>query len=343
MVAAIALFRFIGEIGHVLTIIFISFFLALALNPVVSWVSRRLRVKSRVRATAAAYLAVVAIIIGFFALITPPLISETRDFVKDVPQIVADFQKKDSGVARLIDRYNLNEQLSETANNLSSRYSDFGATILEAGRRVFTVLVSILAVIVLTFMMLVEGPRWLNSLWSITPANNRERYQRVARKMYKAVTGFALGQLILAAAGGLFTLIALMVGNSIFDASVNAVALAGIVAILSLIPLFGTILSAAIVVLISALDSPAFGITMLVYYIVYQQIENHTFQPYVQSKVTQLTPMLVFISALIGIGFAGLLGAILAIPTAGALKVLLEDQMESRGIRTSSGRSESKA
>ncbi|MEX1995325.1 MAG: AI-2E family transporter, partial [Candidatus Saccharimonadales bacterium] len=97
---AVVFFRFIGQISQILTIIFVSVFLALALNPIVSWMSRRLRIKGRGRATAAAYLTVVALIVGFFALITPPLINETRDFVKDVPGIVQDFQTRDSSLSR---------------------------------------------------------------------------------------------------------------------------------------------------------------------------------------------------------------------------------------------------
>jgi predicted PurR-regulated permease PerM len=331
VVAAIAVFRFIGEISQVLTIIFVSIFLALALNPIVSWMSRRLRIRSRGRATAAAYLTVVALIAGFFALITPPLISETRDFVQDVPRIVQDFQTRDTSLSRLVNRYNLNDQLSEAAGNFSTRYGDFGGAILQAGKRVFSVVVSMLAVLVLTFMMLVEGPRWLKLIWGVSPDQNRARHQEMAHKMYKAVTGFVNGQVIMAAAGGFATFVALLIASRILDVTVNAVALAGIVAVFSLIPIFGTIIAAAIVVLFCALNSVTLGLVMLIYYIVYQQIENLSLQPYIQSKVTQLTPMTVFVAALIGVGFGGLLGAIVAIPAAGALKILLEDYFERRG------------
>lgn len=331
VVAAIAFFRFVGEISQVLTIIFVSLFLALALNPIVSWMSRHLRIKSRGRATAAAYLTVVALIAGFFALITPPLITETRDFIKDVPGIVQDFQTRDSSLSRLVERYNLNDQLSETASKFSDRYGDFGDAILQAGKKVFSVVVSLLAVLVLTFMMLVEGPGWLKQLWGVLPDENRQRHQRIAHKMYRAVTGFVNGQVIMAAVGGFATFVALMVAGQVLDVTVNAVALAGIVAVFSLIPIFGTILSAVTVVLFCALNSVTLGIVMLIYYIVYQQIENLSLQPYIQSKVTQLTPMTVFIAALIGVGFGGLLGAIVAIPTAGAIKILLEDYLDRRG------------
>lgn len=334
VVAAIATFRFIGQVSGVLTIIFISFFLALALNPIVSWMSRRLRIKSRIRATAAAYLTVVLVLVGFFALVIPPLISQTRDFVKEVPQTVSSFQERDSSLSRLVDRYNLNDQLNDAARKFSSRYSDFGGAVLQAGKRVLSVVASTLAVLVLTFMMLVEGPSWLKLLWAIIPDHNRQRHQRIARKMYKAVTGFVNGQVILALTGGFFAFVALAISSSVLDVSINALALAGIVAVFALIPMFGTILASLAVVTFCLLNSLSLAIIMLIYFIVYQQIENITFQPYIQSRVNQLTPLLVFIAALIGVGFGGLLGAIVAIPTASAIKILLEDYFERRGKKS---------
>lgn len=330
VVAAVITFRFIGEISQILTIIFVAFFLALALNPIVSWTSRRLKIKSRAKATAAAYLSVVILIIGFFALITPPLISETRDFVKEVPKIVQDFQTRDSSLSRLVERYNLNDQLSEAAGNISSRYGDFGGAVLQAGKKVFSVVASVLAVLVLTFMMLVEGPSWLRLLWKRLPDENRVRHQRIAHKMYKAVTGFVNGQVVMAAIGGFATFVALIIASRVVGVESNAVALAGIVAVFSLIPMFGTILSAATVVLFVSLNSVTLGVTMLIYYIIYQQLENMTIQPFVQSRATKLSPMTVFIAALIGVGFGGLLGAIVAIPAASGVKILLEDYLERR-------------
>lgn len=334
IVAAIATFRFIGRISSILTIIFISFFLALALNPIVSWMSRHLSIKSRVRATAAAYLTVVLVLVGFFALVIPPLINETQDFVKEVPQTVNTFQERDTSLSRLVERYDLNDQLNDAARKFSSRYSDFGSAVLQAGKRVLSVVASTLAVLVLTFMMLVEGPRWLQLFWAISPDHNRQRHQRIARKMHKAVTGFVNGQVILALTGGFFAFVALVIASKVLDVTVNAMALAGIVAVFALIPIFGTILASLAVVAFCLLNSLTLAIVMLAYFIVYQQIENITFQPYIQSRVNQLTPMLVFIAALIGVGFGGLLGAIVAIPAASAVKILLEDYFERRDKKT---------
>src|SRR6478609_8312914 len=112
VVGFILLFKFFGRISHELTLIFASFFLALALNPVVSWMSRHLRLKSRVRATAAAYVMVLAILAVFFSLVIPPLVRQTRTFINDVPQIVENFQNQDSHYAELARKYKLDEKLT---------------------------------------------------------------------------------------------------------------------------------------------------------------------------------------------------------------------------------------
>ncbi len=334
VLAAIVLYKFVGRVSHILTIIFASALLAMALNPVVEFIKRFLSIDSRTRATAVTYLTVVLLLVGFFALITPPLVRQTRDFIKEVPTIVEDFQQGDSSLAKFVRDNNLDDRLSQGAKDFASQYSDFGSTVLNTGKRVVGAIISVLAVFVLTFMMLVEGPRWLKAFWRIVPSKNKARQQKIVHNMYRGVTGFALGQLTLAIVGGFFAFVALTIASNSTNVSINAVALAGIVAVFALIPMFGTLLSSAIVVLVSLLSSGSLALIMLIYFIVYQQIENHTFQPVVQSRLSRLTPMTVFIAALLGIGFGGILGAIVAIPIASAVKILVEDYLENRSPKT---------
>lgn len=333
VVAVYLSLQFIDRVSHPLTLIFVSFFLALALNPIVSSIARRLKSNSRVKATAFAYIVVLSAVISFFLLVIPPLISQTREFVREVPQTVSNFQKQDSGLARLVERYDLNDRLSEAASDFSNEFGNVGGKLLDLGKRIGGTLISIIVVIVLTFMMLVEGPRWLELLWSAVPAKRRAHHQKLALKMYGMVTGFVIGQVLLALLSGTFALIALLIASNILNVSINAVALAGIVAVLALIPLIGNIISITVVVLVCALASVNLAVVMLIYFIIYQQVENATIQPYIQAKKNQLTPLLVFVSALVGVGFGGILGAFVAIPIAGCIKILLEDQFEKRRNR----------
>jgi predicted PurR-regulated permease PerM len=331
VVATIIMFRFVGRISHGLTLIFASFFLALALNPVVSWMTRRLRIQSRVRATALAYFTVIAIITLFLFLVIPPLVRQTRTFINNVPDTVQQFQNQDSKLARTARKYNVDQKLTQSAKDFASHYSNFGSTILDTGKRLIEALASILAVLVLTFMMLVEGPRWLELFWGVMPPKNRTRHKRIAHKMYRGVTGFVNGQVILAIVAGLFAFIALEIASHVVNADINAVALAGIVSVFGLIPLFGNPLAAILVILVCLINSVTLGLIMLIYFVVYFFIENHTFQPYIQAKLNELTPLTVFVAAILGVGFGGLLGAIVAIPAASAVKTLLEDYFERQG------------
>jgi predicted PurR-regulated permease PerM len=177
--------------------------------------------------------------------------------------------------------------------------------------------------LVMSFMMLVEGPRWLELFWGVMPKKNREHHKHIAQKMYRGVSGFVNGQVILAVVAGIFAFMALEIASRIVNAEINAVALAGIVSMFGLIPLFGNPLAAVIVI-----NSVTLGIIMLIYFIVYFFIENHTFQPYIQARLNELSPLTVFIAAVLGVGFGGFLGAIIAIPTATAIKILVEDYFQ---------------
>lgn len=323
--AAVAAYKFLGQISHVLTLIFAAIFLALALNPVVTYIRHRLHVKSRVRATAVAYLLVVIFLVGFFSLVIPPIISQTRDFIADVPQTVQNFQNQDSSLARTVKRYDLDEKLNQAAKEFASNYSGFGSRVLDTGRRVAEAIASFFVVLVLTFMMLVEGPVWLDKYFTTLVEKKRERQKRIAARVYRAVTGFVNGQVILAAVAGFFAFLALQIAGRVLEVPTNAVALGGIVAVFGIIPLFGNPLAATVVILVSLLNSATLALVMVIYFIIYFFVENHTFQPYVQSRLNELTPLTVFIAALIGVGFGGILGAIVAIPAATTIKILIEE------------------
>ena len=282
---------------------------------------------------------VVVFLIGFFALVIPPLVRQTRDFIKDVPATVENFQKQDSSLATAAKRYNLDDKLSQAAKDFTSNYENFGATILDTGKRVAEAMASFFVVLVLTFMMLVEGPMWVKLYLKSLPDKQRGRQSQILNRMYKAVSGFVNGQVILAVVAGSFAFVALQIASQVMNVSVNAVALAGIVAVFGIIPLFGNPIAAILVVLVSLLSSIALGVVIAIYFIIYFFIENHTFQPYIQARLTELSPLLVFIAALIGVGFGGILGAIIAIPAASTIKIILEDQFLKHGTETTSATS----
>lgn len=327
---AFVAFKVLGLTSHVLTLIFLAFFLALALNPVVSWVRRRLKIESRAKATAVSYLMVVVFLAVFFALVIPPLVRQTQIFIKEVPQTVANFQSQDSGLSRTVAKYHLDKRLTEGAKSFASNYSDFGNIALDTGKRVAEVVASVFAVFVMTFMMLVEGPKWFELYFGTLADKKRRHQQKLANRMYKAVSGFVNGQVILAVVAGAFAFIALEIAGQVLNVPSNAAALAGIVAVFGIIPLFGNPIAATAVVFVSLLNSVTLAVVMAVYFLIYFFVENHTFQPYLQSRLNELTPLLVFVAAIIGVSLGGILGAVVAIPAASAVKILVEDHFENR-------------
>lgn len=330
VIAVLFLLAFLKAISQALVILFVSFFLALALNPAVSWIAKRLKNQSRMRATGAAYLVVLVFLVGFLSLVLPPLVRQTIDFVRDVPQTIQEFKTGDSAVSRFVQNYNLDDQVDRFASDFGHRFQDVGDPILTTAGAVGTAVASTIAVLVLTFMMLVEGPSWFDKILAIQPKSKREKRRKLAYRMYKSVTGYVNGQLILAFLAGSFAFLALVISSSIFDASINAIALAGIVALFALLPMVGTTIGATIVVLASLFVSTPLAITMAVFFVIYQQLENVTIQPYIQSRTSQLTPLMVLSAALVGVAFAGILGALVAIPVAASIKILLEEHYNNR-------------
>ncbi|MGI9028237.1 MAG: AI-2E family transporter [Candidatus Saccharimonadales bacterium] len=325
VVATLLLLSFVHNIAKPLTLIFTSFFLALALNPAVSKISIMLHTKSRIRATALAYILVLTFLISFIAFVIPPLVKQTVDFIQQVPSSIQDYKNDSSPINDFVTRYNLGDQVDRFSQDFGSRFGDIGKPVLSTAGAIGTTVASTIIVLVLTFMMLVEGPRWIKSYWSVQSAAKRVHRQEIAARMYKVVTNYVNGQVLIAAIGGTFASIFIFIFSQIFNAPVNAIALGGIIALFALLPLIGTILGATIVVLACLLVSVPLAIAVAVYFIIYQQIENVTLQPYIQSRGNSLTPLLVFVAALLGIGLGGILGAFVAIPAAGCIKILAED------------------
>ncbi len=324
--------RFMESIVHPLTLIFVSFFLALAINPIVTRLSSMLKSRSRVRATALAYTAVVSVLIAFIVLIIPPLINQTTEFIREVPTTLSEVKTSDSSLGRFIRRYNLEVQVQNFASDWTRNLGDVQGPVLTTANRIFANVISIITVLVLTFMMLIEGPRWMKEIWKHVPARRRAHDQDIARQMYKVVTSYVNGQVLVASIGAVFAMVALIIASTIVGVSINAVALAGIIFMFALIPSIGTILGSLLVALFCLFASPLLAGVMIVYFIIYQQIENATIQPMIQSRGNELTPMLVFIAAILGIGLGGVLGGFVAIPLAGCIKILFDDWVEEREV-----------
>ncbi len=330
----VLVFMFLSRIIEPLIMILISAFLAIGLSPAVSWIANKLRIKSRAAATGLAYIFVVAFLATFFTLVFPPIIKQTIDFVKQVPQSVQDLRDNNQSVNNFIEKYNIESEIDKYTSNFGSKITEYSSSALSTAGKVGATLAKTVMVLVITFMMLVEGPTWIKKYFDSLKKEKRSRQQYLARKMHRVVVGYFNGQVLIAAVGGLFATLGIFIIGHIMGVSVNAIALGGIVALFALLPLIGTTIGAAIAVLTIAISSIPMAIVMIIYFIIYQQIENATIQPLIQSKNSSITPLTVFIAALLGVGLGGLLGALLAIPAAGCVKVYLDDYFARRASGT---------
>lgn len=318
-----------------LILIGIAFFLALALNAPVTYLAKYLPGKSRAWGTAIAYVLVV-IVLGIFAfLIVPPIVQQTIKFGQSVPGLVNGVTKQWHGLSNFVNRYGLQPQVNSIVDSVqhstSVWASDAGKNVVLGLGSVASTIASSLLVLVLSFLMLVEGPTWLERLWGVYNNEDRmERHRRLIHRMYNVVTGYVIGQLTVSGIGA--TLAGLVVFIlSLFIPSVPSNLALPTVAIaftLSLIPMFGATIGGVIVALLLAFNNLSAGIIFAVYFIVYQQIENNFISPTIQSRKLELSALTVLASVTIGLYVFGLAGGIISIPIAGCVKVLLEDYLE---------------
>jgi predicted PurR-regulated permease PerM len=316
------------KVGAALVLIFVAFFLALALNAPVHWIADHLPGKrrgSRTLATGVSFLLVVVVLGGFLASIVPPLVRETRSFFEAVPGLVANVRDEDSSLGSLIGRYDLQDDIDKMSDQLSERLGRLSGTAVSTLSRVGGGIVSTLTVLVLTFMMLAEGPMWAARFKRLIPHERRKHTEELASAMYRVVKGYVNGQVVLAVTAALILL------PPFFALHVSyPIALMVVVFICGLIPLVGHTIGAVIVSFVALFTSPLAAIIILVYYILYQQIENYFVQPHIQANATNMSPLLVFASVIIGVSFGGLLGGLLAIPIAGCLRILILDYLHRR-------------
>lgn len=315
---------------YALTLIFVAFFLAVALNAPVSWVERHLPGSlrgSRTSATSFAFLIVILVLGAFIASLIPPIVRQTETFINDAPHIVQDLRSQNGSFNRFVEQYHLQGQIDQASAGLLDRLKNSTGTAISAVGHITTSIFSIVTILVLTFMMLVEGPTWLQFLRQLVPSRRRAHVEELAGGMYKAVKGYVNGQVLMAVIAALV----LLPGMLIFHVN-YAVALMAVVFICGLIPMVGHTIGAVIVTFVALFTSPISAIGILIYYILYQQIESYLVQPRIQANTTNLSPLLVLVSVVVGVSFGGLLGGLVAIPAMACLRVWALDYMEHRNL-----------
>jgi len=320
-----------------LLILGISLFLALALSVPVARLSRFLPGKSRVGATAIAYIAVIAILGAIITLVIPPIVQQTAKFVQTVPSVVQTATDGSQELRNLIADYNLQPQVDQAVESIQASAAGWagnvGQNIIASVGSFFSFVTALILVLVLTFFMLVEGPKWMKRIWSVyNDKTRREKHKRVVGKIYGVFTGYVIGQLTVSAIGATAAGLAVFVLSLIFPALPASLAFptAAITFTLSLIPMFGATIGGILVTILLAFNSIPAAIIYAIYFVVYQQIENNFISPHIQARRIDLSALAVLAAVTIGLYMFGIIGGIIAIPIAGSIRVLIEEYLQNR-------------
>jgi predicted PurR-regulated permease PerM len=324
VVATYLTLRAIVLLAHIETLLVVAAFFAIVLTPAVDLLRRKLHI-SRGLSTAIVFIAGIVILAGLLYAFIRPLVDEGRKFADNFPTYVSEAREGRGPAGDLVRRYNLDERLRDAQASIEESLASAGGGALKVAGRVLGGVASGLTVFVLSLMMVLYGPDILRNALSVLNPTKRDRVKAVASDCARALTGYVMGNLLISVVAGTLTFIAL----TIFGVPFAAV-LALWTAFADLIPLVGATLGAIPTIGVAFLHSTSAGIGMLVFYIVYQQFENHVLQVVIMSKTVQINQLFVLVSVLIGVELLGFLGALLAIPAAGVIQVIARDLWDNR-------------
>lgn len=324
VVATYLTLRAIVMLAHILTLLVVAAFFAIVLTPAVDLFRRKLHV-SRGLSTAIVFILGIAIVSALLYAFIRPLVDEGREFADNFPTYVSEAREGRGPAGDLVKRYNLDERLRDAQAGIEESVANAGGGALRVAGKVLGGVVSGLTVLVLTLLMVLYGPDILRTSLAAFNPTNRRRITAVASDCARALTGYVMGNLLISVIAGTLTFVALMIFGVPF-----AAVLALWTAFTDLIPLVGATLGAIPTIGVAFLHSTSAGVGMLIFYVIYQQFENHVLQVAIMSKTVHINQLFVLVSVLIGVELLGFLGALLAIPAAGVIQVIARDLWDER-------------
>ena len=323
----------------------ISFFLALVLNRPVSFLSRHIPGHSRALATLISYLIVIAIVILLIFNVIPIFIHQISTFIGNAPELIREIQSRNNGFEIFLADHGMDAQYNAWLANISKQLGEFanqiGGSVVSMLTVFMSAMMNVIFTAVLTFLMLVEGPDWEKKFWMIAyqDTKKRARHQKIAKKMYDVVSGYITGQTIVAAISATLTAVAVWVLSLMFGKIDPSLVLPAwmTIFIMTFIPMFGATIGGFIVAALLTLFAWPAALIYIVFFQIEQQFENNFTSPKIQSKRLNISALIILASILVGLNVAGILGALVAIPVAGCVMVVLREFIESRNSRKENG------
>jgi predicted PurR-regulated permease PerM len=329
-IALVIVFYLAGKIVYrlrdVILLIAVAGFIALLLNPLVvafqRWVGRRGIAVAIVTLLAVMAFAGLAVAFGY------PLVNGVTHLADSLPVYVSKAEHGEGWIGHLVTRYHVQNWVAANAPKLASYGKDIAQPVLSVGRGAITLVIALLTIFVLVVLLLMEGPKLRNGLLGLMAQERARRYRRIAAAVNRSVTGYMLGNFATSIIAGLVVLVTLVILGVPFP-----FLWALWVALVDFLPMIGGALAGIPVVLFALTQSLGAGIVTLVVFTVYTQVENHILNPVIMSRTVRINPLLVLISILVGASlgswlggiFCGFVLALLSIPLASALQVIVRE------------------
>ena len=308
-----------------------SLFFALAISPLVNKLADIIPGEGRKLPIALSYIIVSGFVASFIAIVVPTVFNETQRFVTSLPEIFNNASFDLGFIDSIGDRIgisNLHEQIGIAINDFSVNFiKEFGNNLFATLGTVGNVITSTILILVLGFFMLVEGPEIMRSFWSnFRSRKHSNKIRTVVTRMSQVVSKYVSSAITVSLVNACCTTVTVFILSLCFGFSSGlALPLGLITGLMSLIPMFGSFIGGALVSILLAFNSWPAGLIFLVYTIVYLQIESNVISPKIQGKGMKLPALIVLASITIGVYMFGLVGAIISIPIAGCIKILLEE------------------
>lgn len=321
--ATVGLLYLLWLVRDTLLLVFIAVFLAVALGPAVGLFHRH-GVPQGV-AILLVYVLIGASVVGIGLLIIPPIVTQVDALATDLPGYVEDLRGNEQ-FAKYDDKYDITVKLKEQAQRLPEYLGDAAGALRSITVGAFGAIIQLVTVLTMTFFLLLDGGRIANFLLGVRGPEREVRYRRIAKEVYGSVSGYVAGNLLISLTAGVTTYLVLSILGVPF-----AVPLAVLMAFLDLIPLVGATLGGVSIALVTLFNNfPTATIVWVIFFVVYQQVENNVLQPVVYRRTVNVAPLAVIVAILIGGSLLGILGALVAIPVAATIQIIVRELWSTR-------------
>lgn len=306
------------EAVRIIAWIAVAGFFAIVLAPVVGRVQRRVGDRRGI-ATGIVVFSTLFTLIGVLALFILPVRTQLVNILTDLPGTVHDAARGKGPVGNLVKKLHVESYVKDNESKLTQTAQRLSDSKFDTLASVFNATLAFITVTLITFLFLSQSASIGRAAINLVPHRRRSSFRRIAVEAAGAVSGYVIGNLIISLIAGVTAFVCLVsLGVP------SAVVLALFVAFADLIPLVGATIGAAVSVLAAYLYSPTAGIISLVFFIVYQQVENGVIYPWIMARKVNVNPLVVLLSVLVGAELFGILGALLAVPASGALLVIIK-------------------